>query len=198
MLSNAHVLASYKKKYWLHEDEMIFIASCLGQDLHWTMGCRAFYTRLRVYSIYGAYRQLSNGLLQGCRGLTVQYHHHSRRLSLINWVLCSNPNTHTNPTNPLLSYSRWGSQFTLHCGETAFFWGSSNSRHKMLWAIGMVSNPNTQYTAASAAGEWNIKPLLPFNLLLLLLLLHVKVVHCTTLQWRWGHLRKLSTLRDSR
>ena len=53
MLSNAHVLASYKKKYWLHEDEMIFIASCLDQDLHWTMGCRAFYTRLRVYSIHG-------------------------------------------------------------------------------------------------------------------------------------------------
>ena len=32
----SHVVkhTSCKKKYWLHEDEMIFIASCLGQDMH--------------------------------------------------------------------------------------------------------------------------------------------------------------------
>ena len=65
------------------------------------------YSSTSILYTWNAYRQLSNGLLQSCWGLTVQYHHHSCRLSLINWVLCP---THTHPPNQPLAIL-----FTVSC-----------------------------------------------------------------------------------
>ena len=62
---------------------------------------------------------------------------HPCRLSLIKLLLSA-----TNPPNP----PTLAILFTeVHCGETgsallaAFFCGSSNSRHKLLWAVGLAS-----------------------------------------------------------
>ena len=112
-------------------------------------------------------------------------------LSLIKWLLFA-----TGSTFAILFSEK------VHSGENAaFFGGSSNSRHKVLWAVGWQRHPLPALHCNRNVDKVlskKFKPIytallrklfFPFNLLLMLFL------HCT-LHWREKPLRKLSTLRE--